>query len=416
MQRRDFLKAAGFAGLSLVSPLAARTARAEPYEGRFWIFVNAGGGWDPTSLCDPKGATSEDDPDPMNHYLRDQIGQAGNISYAPAPGNQEFFDKYYQRLTIINGLDTATNGHDSGSRHIWSGRLAEGYPSLAALLAGSLAPTKPLAFISNGGYDLTQGLVAPTRTGSTGALGRIAYPNRPDPGDGERSYHLDSTMERIQLAQQERLAAKRERMGLPNRRASMNQLFLATQGKNEIRRLTEFLPDLDGSNNPLLRQAQLAIAAYRAGVSVSANLNIGGFDTHGDHDNRSFPRMQMLLQGVDFIMEEAARQGVGDKVMVAVGSDFGRTPGYNGDNGKDHWSITSMMFIGAGIPGNRVIGSTDDGHVPIPVNPTTLASDPNGIRIEPKHVHGALRRLAGVDGSDAARLYPIGEEPLALFG
>ena len=47
-------------------------------------------------------------------------------------------------------------------------------------------------------------------------------------------------------------------------------------------------------------------------------------------------------------------------VVVVVASDFGRTR-YNGDGGKDHWPITSMMMMGAGISGGRVIGQTDRG-------------------------------------------------------
>ena len=56
--------------------------------------------------------------------------------------------------------------------------------------------------------------------------------------------------------------------------------------------------------------------------------------------------MQRLLEGVDFLMEEIERQGLTDKVIVMIGSDFARTPWYNDGNGKDHWSITSMMLMG----------------------------------------------------------------------
>ncbi len=415
MDRRTFFKAAGVAGLSLAAPSFAE-AQEGPYEGKFWILINASGGWDPTSLCDPKGAASAEEPDRMNNYLRDEILTAGNIRYAPVAGNQAFFDKHYQRLTVVNGIDTATNGHDSGSRHIWSGRLAEGYPSLAAVIAGALAPTKPLSFISNGGYDLTNGLVAPTRTGKTGALSRIAWPHRRDPADETTSFHTAGTLDRIRAAQRARLESKMGAQRLPRIKQAMNSLYLARSGENEIKRLTEFLPELDQSNNQLFRQAQLAIASYKAGVSVSANLSMGGFDTHGNHDQNHFPRLQRLTEGIDFVWEEAVRQGVADKVVIAVGSDFGRTPGYNGGNGKDHWSITSMMFMGSGIPGNRVIGSSDERHRPHNVNPSTLARDDNGVRITPAHIHAELRRLAAVDNTDVGRLYPMTpSESLPLF-
>lgn len=420
MDRRTFLKTAGLAGLSCWTPVGSRTARAqsesEPYTGLFFVMVNAGGGWDPTSLCDPKGRVDESEADPMNMYFTGDIGQAGNIRYAPVAGNQAFFDKYFSRLLILNGVDTQTNGHDSGSRHTWSGRLAEGYPSVAALLAGGLAPTKPLAFVSNGGYDVTAGLVAPTRTGNTGVLSSIAFPNLRDTNNAESVYHHETTLARIREAQRARLESRMARQNLPPLRRAMNALFLARSGENEIRRLTEFLPELDNSGNSLFRQAQLALASYRAGLSVSANLSVGGFDTHGDHDNRHFPALQRVTEGVDFLMEEAERQGVADRVVVVVGSDFGRTPGYNSDNGKDHWSITSMMLMGPGIAGNRVIGSTDERHRPHTVNAESLERDDAGIRLKPGHVHRALRKLAGLDGSTTDRNFPLADEDLPLFG
>jgi len=413
MDRRDFLRAAGFAGLSLAAPGVARGA--DPYAGRFFVMVHAGGGWDPTSLCDPKGRLTEDDTDPVNMFMRDDIGTAGNIRYAPIPGNQAFFDKHYQRLLVINGIDTATNGHDSGTRHTWSGRLAEGHPAFAALGAASLGSDRPLAFISNGGYDQTMGLVAPTRTGNTGVMARIAHPNRIDPNDENSGYLSGETFARIRRTQAERSAAKLATERLPVRKTARSELILARSSDNDIKRLTEHLGNLDNSNNRLRRQSQLAIAAYKAGIAVSANLSVGGFDTHGNHDDRQFPRLRELLEGVDFLLEEAERQDVADKVVVMVASDFGRTPSYNAQNGKDHWSITSAMLIGEGIRGDRVVGHTDERHRPIKINAETLAPDPAGVRIEPGHLHRALRDLAGITGGELDRAFPLSVGSLPLL-
>jgi uncharacterized protein (DUF1501 family) len=228
-------------------------------------------------------------------------------------------------------------------------------------------------------------------------------------------YHSSETQQRIQRALAARTSKKMTQETLPIKKHALSSLVLARAGENDIARLTEHLPDLDDSNNALRRQSQLAIAAYKAGVCVSANLNVGGFDTHGDHDNRQFARLSTLLQGVDFLIEEAERQGVADKVVVAIGSDFGRTPGYNAQNGKDHWSITSMMFLGDGIRGNRVIGASTERHRPLTVNPETLALDENGVRITPGHIHRSLRKLAGIDTGTLSQLYPIRTEDMPLF-
>lgn len=418
MDRRDFMKMAAFAGLSVSLPALPSRARANPYQGPLWVMIDANGGWDPTSLCDPKGRLSESEEDPMNKsYLASEIGQAGNIRFAPIGGNQAFFEKHHRRLLVLNGVDTETNSHDTGSRNTWSGNLGEGHPCFAALVAGAVAPEKPMSFMTSGGFDFTAGVVAPTRTGNMNALSRLAFPNRIDPANVENLYHTDETMDRIVRTQRERLETLMRTEALPARAARLSMLHTARLGENQLKHLTEFLPaEIDNSNNPLKRQAQVAIAGYRAGITVSANLSYGGFDTHGNHDAAHVIRLTGLLEGIDFLIEEAERTGVIDRLVVVVGSDFGRTPGYNATNGKDHWSVTSMMLMGPGIPGNRVIGTTDERHRIIPVNPGTLAADTNGIRIKPSHVHRSLRRLAGVDQGDVAGRFPIYEDALPLFG
>ena len=87
---------------------------------------------------------------------------------------------------------------------------------------------------------------------------------------------------------------------------------------------------------------------------------------------------------------------------------MGRTPNYNKGNGKDHWSIGSLMFLGAGIRGNRVVGATDEKQFLVPVDPKTLATDPGkGIRIRPEHLHLALRELAGIETHRFAGQFPL---------
>ena len=141
MTRRDFVRLTSAAGLGAMIPFAdisrARAEAKAPYEGPLFILINAQGGWDPTSLCDPKGRASELSESPVNMFFTDDIQVAGNISYAPVPGLETFFEAYHQDLLVINGVDTETNGHDSGRRNMWSGQLAEGYPSFGAAVAAA---------------------------------------------------------------------------------------------------------------------------------------------------------------------------------------------------------------------------------------------------------------------------------------
>lgn len=424
MDRRNFLKLASTVGLSVVSPVVygERGIKEPPrasyaaYGGNLFLFISAGGGWDPTSFCDPKGASYAEDPERMNNYLTDDIMAAGNIRYAPVGGNQAFFDRYYQQMLVVNGLDMLTNGHDQGQRHTFSGRLAEGYPSMAAFLAASFGVEQPLAFLSFGAYSETAGLVARTRSGNINVLQRLAYPSRQNPDDELSSFHSEAAQEIMARAQKDREVALLENQGLPRIRQAMSTLFTSRSGSNELKRLTEYLPETF-SDNPIGSQGQLALAAFRAGVCVSANLEIGGFDTHGDHDAQHIPQLQTLFEGVDVIMQEAEDQGVADRVFIAMGSDFGRSPGYNDGNGKDHWGVSSMIFMGPGITGNRVVGSSTPRHEAIGLNFDTLQPEESAQHIEPGNICQSIRQLAGLSESELSAAFPIENKLIPnLFG
>ncbi|MFO0647811.1 MAG: DUF1501 domain-containing protein [Polyangiales bacterium] len=431
MERRKFLGLGMLAGLVAgVSPTARRLVDAqpmprntatEPYAGRFFIFVNAGGGWDPTMVCDPKGGD-------INHqFMPSAIASSGPFQYAPISfmdgarslSNREFFDKFRDRLLVLNGIDMQTNNHDTGTRYTWSGHLEDGYPPLAAIIAAALAPGRPLAFLSNGGYENTVGVAPLTRLNSIDTIARIARPNLPDPNNPGVSYFSATTAERIHRAQAQRLGAMAAAQTLPAYQLSMRQLLETRGGSNLFERMMMFLPSNDVLNratNPILKQGMVALAAYRAGISAAANLSVGGFDTHGNHDASQGTAIGRLLSGVDLLMDYIDSLSLRDQVVVMVGSDFGRTPQYNAQMGKDHWSVTSMMMMGAGIRGGRVVGATDDRFRARGLDFASLTpSDTAPRKLNPKSIHMALRHLAGVDTSDVARQFPIYGDSISLF-
>ncbi len=427
MYRRQFLKYLASSGLGLMLPVSATIRAAEP--DRFWVMVNAGGGWDPTYFIDPKGDRDRlDGRGPVNNYSVNAITTAGNIPFPSSypeginppdpnsPGHfANFFPKHANHLLVINGIDTQTNNHSAGSRYVWSGKIEEGYPSFAAIAAATEAPTEPLAYISNGGYDNTASLVAPARIGEGDVFRLLAYPNAARPSaeaDRRSPYFPDSVYSEIENARNSRLQRLMSRSSLPLQRQQVNELVMARTGDNNLNRLVDLLPDR--VSNGLEGQAEVAIAAFSSGIAVSANLHMGGFDTHGNHDQSHANRLDQLLSGVDRLWDEIERNELQDKVTVIVGSDFGRTPFYNDGNGKDHWNVTSIMAMGAGVRGNRVIGGTDDHVEALRINPQSLALDPAGITLTPEHIHVALRQMAGVEPGLNSQ-FGISTENINLF-
>jgi hypothetical protein len=391
----------------------------DAYTGTFFLLMHASGGWDPTHLCDPKPASGPNDPNPVTHILPEWIETSGNISY-PAEFPQDlmdqgigagipaFFSQYAERLTCINGLDMQTNGHDEGTRAMWTGALAEGFPSLGAYLAGTYNAALPMAFLAFGGFTETAGVAPRTRAGNTGLLANLAYPTRANPDDEFSTYHSSRALELIEEAQWHRDQAIISGQGLPKIRATASMLFESRSGSNELQKLQQYLPDPlpDGIQG----QIAVAIAAYRAGISIAANVSVGGFDTHGDHDANQIPALEEILGGVGYAMSEAENLGLADKIVIIVGSDFGRTPGYNDGNGKDHWNTTSMLFMGQGIQGNRVVGATTEGHDAMGINAdlSVDASAEPAMKINPGHIHAAIRNKYALGADNPlAQLSPL---------
>lgn len=423
MLRRDALKLMGLTGLAAAAPLAAprrAQAQVQGYDGPLLLSIHASGGWDTTSLCDPKGQPAPDTPGAVNHYLTEDIRVRGDspIQWAPFGENDAFFERYRRDLLVINGVDMATNSHDAGTRYAHSGSSREGQPALAALWAGAVAQGMPLGYITNGGYDVTRGVVSRARVSNVGVLADIAHPNRIN--DAEL-YHDPAVLARINEAQVEQAQAYRDTRRLSSIRASVARLLASRSSENLLGRLTESLPDLNGFSTELGQQGAMALASYSAGLTAAANLMVGGFDTHGNHDVDHATAMIRLTRGIDEIWREVERRGLEDRVILMIGSDFNRTPRYNDGDGKDHWSIGSMMFMGAGIRGNRVVGATTADVRALTVHPETLALDPEGITLTPAHIHRALRDLAGLSGTDLDRAWPLQDasmpsgETLPLF-
>src|SRR5207249_8784721 len=174
-----------------------------------------------------------------------------------------------------------------------------------------------------------------------------------------------------------------------------NMLYAAQVNSKALKRVTQYIPNTMPKER-LSQQAEIALASFKAGVCVSANLDIGQFDSHANNDPDQMKLIPEVLAGIAYLVRRAGELKIRDQVVV-IQSEMGRTPNYNAGNGKDHWSIGSAMFLGRGIKGNRVIGATDERQFALPLDPQTLKLDKDkGIRVRPEHLHQSLRELAGI--------------------
>ena len=177
MNRRRALKALLGTAAGAWGAFRLPLAHAGDYTGKLFVFVQADGGWDPTSFCDPK--TNVPGEPVINHWAeRGTTQEAGGIRYAPFADNAAFFRKYHRRMLVINGVDAQTNSHTVGVTHNWSGRNAQGFPTMTALLAAHHSPDMPLNYLNFGGFSATGGLTRFTRLSDAGRIRALAYTNR----------------------------------------------------------------------------------------------------------------------------------------------------------------------------------------------------------------------------------------------
>src|SRR5207249_6181316 len=100
--------------------------------------------------------------------------------------------------------------------------------------------------------------------------------------------------------------------------------------------------------------------------TVFAALSHGGWDTHqGMFDKAYAPNMYTLTRDLDAavagLIEDLKASGDLDKTLIVIMGEFGRTPGLlNAQGGRDHHrDAMSVVMIGGGVKGGRIIGATD---------------------------------------------------------
>ena len=424
--RRDFLKLCGLAGLGLACPsgvaslFAAETKETPPYDGPYYVVFNASGGWDTTYLMDPKGTGG------INRLYKDgDILTKGQHKFAPTAkhiqagmSNEDFYAEFGGELLVLNGLDYSVNNHSPGARYMATGKLDSlAYPTFAALAAACRGPACPLSFLTFGNYSATGNIVAMSRVPYLGSLQRIANADAID-GNLRSPFHSDFALSRIEQALLDEnhsraaaaLSPSNGAVRLPRQERAESMLYAAQVNSKALGRITPYIPKSIPKER-LSQQAEIALASFKAGVCVSANLNIGQFDSHANNDVDQMKLIPEFLAGIAYFLRRAGELNIREKLVVVVQSEMGRTPTYNQGNGKDHWSIGSGMFLGPGIRGNRVIGATDDKQFAVLLNPQTLASDPDkdkNIRVRPEHIHLALRQYAGIADHPLSRKFPLG--------
>jgi hypothetical protein len=417
ISRRKLVQSLALLPYPLTSSLWTQSINAAVNPEIYFLTIQTNGAWDVTLFCDPKENTAGEK-EITNWSKEADTQEIGNLIYAPFAKNKEFFEKYYENMLVINAVDAQTNSHTVGVTNNWSGRTAAGYPSLPTLFASVYGDDFPLSYMSFGGaYSYTASQVSPAIIGNANKIKELLLPNRRGWDGSEK---LDASL--WKLVQAENIASlQSESEKYLNYESRKRRLeYIDAFGNSEkLAALGNKLPDNDilGGLSQLEQQIIAALSAFSANTTITADISQGGYDTHENNDNQQSQLLSELVTAIDFMWEQAEILGIADKLFVMIGSDFGRTPYYNANRGKDHWNVGSYLFMKKNASfTNQVIGETDALHNAIGLSAKNLQPDGSSETIKPEHIHSAVRDYLGITGSEVDSLFPLSTERFDIFG
>lgn len=128
----------------------------------------------------------------------------------------------------------------------------------------------------------------------------------------------------------------------------------------------------------------------------------GGLNnTHKDYERHLCPQFD---QAFTALLEDLEERGLLEETVIAVLSEFGRTPKLNPRGGRDHYpSAWTNFFAGGGIKGGQVIGSTDK-----------IGAAPHDRPVRPPEVVASVYRAMGIDLETTMMPGP-GSRPIRLI-
>ena len=409
--------AATAAGLSL--PLLSARAAVLPADRRF-LFVYTLGGWDPTRVfADLLSSTSVDTEEDA------EVATVGNMTFVDHPQRpsvRAFYEAYHSEMIVINGVYISSLAHSSATRLSLTGTVDAANGDWGTRLAAHRAEEFILPYLVIGGASFSGPYgVYVGRAGSDNQFSGLAV------GDiMERSDIAVQVPEQAQIGAIDdylaSLGAARSAAAIGAQKAGLYDSFRESiERAGKIKALSDEM-DL-GTDGTFDSQVELAVRVLSMGLSRCAAVNhpssrdLNAWDSHSLNDSVQLSLFEDLFSRLSVLMETLrstpgnSAPTLADETVIVVMSEMGRTPTLNGSNGKDHWPYTTVMLVGGGIEGDRIIGGFDERQIGLPVDAASGELDDNGNSIGANVIGATLLALGDVDpleeGVSADPLGPV---------
>jgi hypothetical protein len=283
------------------------------------------------------------------------------------------------KLAIVRSMWTTDSNHGAQTQFHSGRHQNDGdFPTLGAWVhygLGALNDNLP-QFISLGAREYWN-----NRDGHYLGPAHDAVPLRIDPaspldfGQPEQAFSADAQGVGLELLQQ--LGALRgvdypQDEQLAARIASYELAYRMQRSVPEVvdfSKESEETQKLYGIDQPHSRDFGMKLLAARRFVERGVRFiqiqhgagGAGAWDAHGglkaNHTNNALA----VDQPIGGLLEDLQRRGLLDETLVVFASEFGRTPGSQGSDGRDHHIFGfSVWLAGGGIRGGMVHGATDE--------------------------------------------------------
>ncbi|PQO35616.1 DUF1501 domain-containing protein [Blastopirellula marina] len=422
MNRRNFLQQTGaLAGAALAggSVLASPTAVHLPKgKAEHVIFLWLGGGMSQIDTFDPKRRGNSKAAPKLAGSEYDTVDTVvPGVQFSEHLGRTA---KLADRMTVLRTINHhLIDEHAFGTNFVHTGRLISGsitYPSIGSIIGhkrGAANPDVP-AYMVIGYPNVSRG------PGFLGAKGGFVYLVDTESGPAGFSRPDDVSPSR---------AERRRQLLVPQTAAiptgSIMQQYTAAQA--EAMRLAgpDFMRHFRLQDEPSeLRNAYggefgqrclLARRLVQAGVrfiEVSHNLNFingTGWDTHNEGQQNQHLLIKELDIALSALISDLEKQGILDKTLIALGTEFGRPASYDGRGGRGHQGTCfSLLLAGGGLNHQGAYGVTDELSKTIVENPVSIPD-----------FHATIHAAVGINPAeelfDGSRPVPItdGGQPIA---
>ncbi len=376
LSRRSILHAGltGLGALSLPELLRQRAAAGEARKKTAVIFIELAGGPSQFETYDPKPLAPKEYRGPFSVVKTKTPGE----TFSQMMREQA---KILDKLTIIRSIHHAKNSHDPSSHLSQTGYYKTGpkggpnqMPSFGSVITkvrGANAPALP-AYVA---------IPRTMRNGGSAHLGKAcnAFETIEDPSKKKfkvRNLALTRGLNMERLGERQNLLAAlegdRRLLDLEGSSDAIDeftdQAFDMIAGPAarvafDITRESDKLRDQYGRNSAG-QSMLLARRLVEAGVTCVTVRNTG-WDNHSKMVKNFKSRVPRYDQAVAALVSDLYDRGMQQDVLVVAMGEFGRTPRFNRNAGRDHWgAVMSVLLAGGGLAPGIIGASNSKGEVP----------------------------------------------------